>query len=71
MENKISLGIEGFSLVDEVSDEQFALVEVYVCHDGNNAHNMPISLNVIKQAKKTLKNKFIVAGYYGEYIEGH
>ena len=71
MENKISLGIEGFSLVDEVSDEQFALVEVYVCHDGNNAHNMPISLNVIKQAKKTLKNKFLVAGYDGEDFEGH
>ena len=70
-DNKLSFGVEGFSVVDDVSDSQLAVVEIYVCHDGNNAHNMPIDLPVIKKAKKTLKGKFLVAGYDGDDFEGH
>jgi len=70
-DNKLSFGVEGFSVVDDVSDSQLAVVEIYVCHDGNNAHNMPIDLSVIKKAKKTLKGKFLVAGYDGDDFEGH
>ena len=71
MENKLSFEVQKFDIMDDVSDEQFAFVEVYVCHDGNNAHNMPISLDSITRAKDTLKNKFLVAGYNGRDFKGH
>ena len=71
MDKKISFGVDGFSVHDDFSDSQLAIVEIYVCHDGNNLHNMPIDLSVIKKAKKTLQNKFLVAGYDGEDFEGH
>ena len=68
---KLSFEVEGFNVIDDYSDNQLAIVEVYVCHDGNNHHNMPIDLSVIKKAKKTLKNKFLVAGFDGDDFEGH
>ena len=71
MENKLYFEVQKFDIMDDVSDEQFAFVEVYVCHDGNNAHNMPISLDSITRAKDTLKNKFLVAGYNGRDFKGH
>ena len=71
MDKKISFNIDKFNIIDEYSDSQLAVVEVYVCHDGNNLHDMPIDLSVIKAAKKTLKNKFLVAGYNGIDFEGH
>lgn len=71
MDKKIAFGVENFSVIDEYSDSQLAVVEIYVCHDGNNAHNMPIDLDVLKKAKKTLKNKFLVAGFDGDDFEGH
>ena len=71
MDKKLSFGVEGFSVLDDYSDSQLAIVEVFVCHDGNNAHNMPIDLSVIKKAKRTLKNKFLVAGFDGSDFEGH
>ena len=60
---KLSLGVDRFSVIDDFSDDQLAIVEIWVCHDGNNLHDMPIDLSVIKQAKKTVKNKFLVAGF--------
>lgn len=71
MDKKLSFEVEGFSVLDDYSDSQLAIVEIYVCHDGNNAHNMPIDLSVLKKAKKTLKNKFLVAGFDGIDFEGH
>ena len=71
MENKLSFEVQKFSIMDNISDEQFAFVEVYVCHDGNNAHNMPISFEALEKAKDTLKNKFLVAGFDGDDFEGH
>lgn len=71
MDKKISFSIDGFSVIDDYSDSQLAIVEVYVCHAGNNLHDMPIDLSVIKKAKKTLKNKFLVAGFDGDDFEGH
>lgn len=71
MKNNISFEVENFSIVDEISNEQFAVVQVYVCHDGNNRHNMPISFDVLNKAKDTLKNKFLVAGYNGRDFKGH
>lgn len=71
--NKLSLDIEKFEIVsaEEYSNEQLAIVEVYVCHDGNNRHNVPISNKALRAAKDTLKNKFLVAGFDGNDFEGH
>jgi len=71
MDKRLSFGIEGFDVIDDCSDNQLAIVEIYVCHDGNNLHDMPIDLSVIKRAKRTLKNKFLVAGFDGNDFEGH
>lgn len=71
MDKKIAFDIDGFSVIDDYSDSQLAIVEIYVCHDGNNLHDMPIELSVLKKAKKTLKNKFLVAGFDGIDFEGH
>lgn len=69
--NKLSFEVQKFDIMDDISNDQFAFVEVYVCHDGNNAHNMPISFETLNRAKSTLKNKFLVAGYNGRDFKGH
>lgn len=71
MDKTLALNIEEFNIIDDYSDSQLAIVEIYVCHDGNNLHNLPIDLSALKSAKKTLKNKFLVAGYDGNDFEGH
>ena len=71
MNKELSFEVEGFNVIDDYSDNQLAIVEVYVCHDGNNHHNMPIDLSVNKKTKRTLKNKFLVAGFDGDDFEGH
>lgn len=70
--DKFLLDIENFEILpEEYSDEQLATVEIYVCHDGNNRHNVPISREALVRAKDTLKNKFLVAGFDGNDFEGH
>lgn len=70
--DKVSLDIENFEILpEEYSDEQLATVEIYVCHDGNNRHNIPIAREALVRAKDTLKNKFLVAGFDGNDFEGH
>lgn len=72
MKNKVvSFEVEDLSILEEFSEDQLAIVEVYVCHDGNNAHNLPISLETLKKCADTLKNKFLVAGFDGIDFEGH
>jgi hypothetical protein len=66
-----SLPIDGMNITDEVLDNHLAIIEVYVCHDGNNAHNLPIDLETLKDAQDTLKNKPLVAGFDGSDFEGH
>lgn len=67
-----NVDIENFEIVaEDYSDSQLAIVEVYVCHDGNNRHNVPISREALVKAKDTLKNKFLVAGFDGVDFEGH
>ena len=54
MENKpfkVSLSVDGLEVSDEVLDNHLAIIEVYVCHDGNNAHNLPIKLETIKESQ--------------------
>ncbi len=70
--DKFLLDIENFEILpEEYSDEQLATVEIYVCHDGNNRHGIPISREALVNAKDTLKNKFLVAGFDGNDFEGH
>ena len=69
--DKMSFEIEKFDILDDYSDEQFAVVQLYVCHDGNNLHDMPIDLGVIKEARKTLINKPLIAGFDGIDFKGH
>ena len=67
-----NVDVENFEIVaEDYSDDQLAIVEVYVCHDGNNRHNIPISREALVKAKDTLKNKFLVAGFDGVDFEGH
>ena len=69
---KFSIDVASFEIVpEEYSDSQLAIVEIYVCHDGNNRHNVPITREALVRAKDTLKNKFLVAGYDGNDFEGH
>lgn len=70
--DKFKFDIDNFELIDDENiDDSLAIVEVYVCHDGNNRHNLPISREALIKAKDTLKNKFLVAGFDGEDFEGH
>lgn len=69
---KFSIDVASFEIVpEEYSDSQLAVVEIYVCHDGNNRHNIPITREALVRAKDTLKNKFLVAGFDGNDFEGH
>ena len=69
---KFSIDVASFEIVpEEYSDNQLAVVEIYVCHDGNNRHNVPITREALVRAKDTLKNKFLVAGFDGNDFEGH
>ena len=75
MDNKLekfSIDVASFEIVpEEYSDSQLAVVEIYVCHDGNNRHNVPITREALLRSKYTLKNKFLVAGFDGNDFEGH
>jgi hypothetical protein len=71
MDKKLTFEVDKFSIIDDYSDSQFAVVEIYVCHDGNNLHDTPIGLDVIKEAKRTLKNKPLLAGFDGKDFKGH
>lgn len=67
-----NVDVENFEIVaEDYSNDQLAIVEVYVCHDGNNRHGVPISREALTKAKDTLKNKFLVAGFDGVDFEGH
>lgn len=69
--NNLKFDIEEMKVIDEISDSQLAILEVYVCHDGMNLHEKPISLDTIKKASHTLINKFLVAGYNGVDFKSH
>lgn len=61
----LKFNVEDVNILQYVSDEQLAIAEIYVCHDGDNSHGMPIPLESIKEASNTLLNKFLVADYDG------
>lgn len=64
MERILKFDIEKAELIKTVSDEEFAIMRVFVCHDGNNTHNLPISLDTIKlSAENSLRGKPILYEY--------
>lgn len=63
--------IDKISMLKELSDEQLAIAEVWVCCEGDNAHEMPITHNALVNAIPTLYNKFLVAGFDGSDFMGH
>ncbi len=63
--------IDKAKILHDASEDQLAILEIYVCHDGLNKHNMLIDIDTIKAAVPTLMNKFLVAGFDGEDFEGH
>ncbi len=70
MKKTLKFKIDDIKLI-EISDSQNALAEVIVCHDGQNRHQMPISLETLKSASPTLINKWLVAGWDGDDFKGH
>jgi hypothetical protein len=70
-ERKLKFAIDEIKIIQELSDSQLAIAEVYVCHDGMNSHELPISLDILKKATPTLINKFLVAGFDGEDFKSH
>ena len=71
MNNKINFSIDRIELIDEVSNSQLCLLDVYVCHDGNNSHDMPISLEAIKRSVPTLFGKPLLYAYKNGDFLGH
>lgn len=71
MNKIIKFDIDKMAIRDEVSDDHLAILEVYVCHTQNNAHNYPISLEALENATPTLFNKFFVADFNGKDFMGH
>lgn len=70
MKDNILFEVEEFN-VQEVMDERYAIVQIFICHDGNNKHNLPIKLSTLKKAADTLKNAYIVGSFDGNDFEGH
>lgn len=71
MNEVLKFSIDSINLLEEMSDEQLAIAEVWICHNQNNLHNFPIKLEAIQNAIPTLYNKFIVAGYENGDFMGH
>jgi regulator of replication initiation timing len=63
--------VDEIKLIQELSDSQNAIAEVKVCHTGMNSHELPISIESLKQASSTLINKWLVAGWSGTDFKGH
>ena len=62
MDNKLSFTISKYSL-QEINDNQLAKLRLWIVSDGNNRHNMPISLDTIKQAAFSLVGKPVLYKY--------
>jgi hypothetical protein len=69
--NKLKFEIDDINLIEEVSDGQLAIAEVWVCNTGMNLHEKPISIETLKEAAPTLLNKFLICAFDGRDFEGH
>lgn len=60
---KINFAIDKFELIKDSENSQLAKLKVFVCREGNNLHNLPISWGTIKMAANTLVGKPILVNY--------
>lgn len=66
----LKFAVDQVKLLD-ISDAQNAVAEVWICHSGNNKHNLPISEETLREAEQTIVNKWLVAGWDGEDFKEH
>lgn len=71
MDRKLNLSVDKIKVLNDVSDEQLAIAEVWCCHDQMNSHKLPIDIEAIKNAEPTLFNKPLVASYKNKDFGGH
>lgn len=71
MADNINLPIERVDLLQEISDEQLAIAEVWICCEGMTLNNIAFRLDAIEKAIPSLYNKFLVAGNSGLDFMGH
>ena len=57
----LKFNIDQINLIQDISDDQLAIAEIFVCHDKNNLHDLPIDLKDLIIAAPTLLNKFLIA----------
>jgi outer membrane murein-binding lipoprotein Lpp len=66
----MQFSIDRLELIEEINDSQFALLDVYVCHDNLNSHNLNIPLETIQRAANTLLGKPLTYSYKnGDFLE--
>lgn len=70
-DTKMKMSIQEVSLLEEISDDQLAIAEVYICCEGKTENEVSFDKKSIEQAIPTLYNKFLVAGYRNYDFEGH
>lgn len=63
MNKKINFEIDKFELLNEANDAQLAKIKMYIVRDGNNCHNIPITVDAIKLSKDSLVGKPILCKY--------
>ena len=63
IENLKKFSIDNIHLFEDDDDVDFASAEVWCLADGNNTHQNPISLDVLKRDAHTMLGKFLVAKY--------
>lgn len=59
----INFEVDKMKLLEEISDNHLAYLELYVCHDGKNSHDLIITRDTIERSIPTLVNKCCVADY--------
>jgi len=60
---KINFAIDKFELMKDSENSQLAKLKLFVCREGNNLHDLPISWETIKDASPTLVGKPVLFKY--------
>lgn len=71
MQNTAKFAVDKIVMLQELSDSQLAIGEVWICCEGENLHNLPITEDALNSAIPTLYNKFLVAGFDGNDFKSH
>jgi hypothetical protein len=63
LNDKITFAIDKYQLLSDSENEQLAKLKLFICREGNNLHNLPISWDTIIAAKNSLVGKPILTNY--------